>query len=114
MGRFMTDLFNFSFALGLCIFCRKIAFPCRWEDLTQQFGRSAGSLSEIWNDVLNRLYDRWSPLVLELDADRIRLHLSTFAQAFLNKGSPLSNIWGIIDSKLMEIARSSSFFGRLT
>ena len=43
---------------GLCIFLRRLAYPCRHSDLVQRFGRPAPELSMINNTVMNYIYDK--------------------------------------------------------
>ena len=56
---------------GLCILLRRLAYPCRYSDITPRFVLPVPVLSMVCNDVLDFIYDthghritQWNPIVL--------------------------------------------------
>eukprot|EP00733_Pompholyxophrys_punicea_P001225 Pompholyxophrys_punicea_v1_NODE_561_length_1684_cov_33.353591.p1 type:complete len:118 gc:universal NODE_561_length_1684_cov_33.353591:998-1351(+) len=87
---------------------RHLSTPGRWVDLERIFGRPREALSRIFETVLAWFYDRWGHL---LDFRQISNRmLQRFAQKFVEKGSPLDNLWGLIDGTIRPIHFLWMFF----
>lgn len=66
---------------GLCLLIYHLSHPCRFKDLKLLFPRSEGALSELFNCILEYVYESWKHLLL---FDHIRLTpqvLENFATA---------------------------------
>ena len=91
---------------GLCIFLKRLAYPCRYTDMAYRFGRSASELCLIFNKVLDIVYDAnhhrlesWDQPFLSPDK------LNNYAQAIHERGAPLQNCFGFVDGTVRAIAR---------
>jgi hypothetical protein len=96
---------------GLCIYTRRLAYPARWEDLTQTFGRSCGTLCEIFCDVGERLWRRWRRRILNFDWEYLRPRFLEFSEAMQWRGCPVNNAFCSIDTKFHPIARPTKYQG---
>ena len=91
---------------ALCIFLKRIAYPCRYVDLIPYFGRAVPGYSIIVTYVLDHIYDNFVHLLDTLNqplfaADK----LEEYCQAIHNKGAPLTNSFGFIDGTVRPICR---------
>ena len=91
---------------GLCILLRRLAYPCRYSDITPRFGLPVPVLSMVCNDVLDFIYDthghritQWNPTVLS-PAD-----LQIYGDAVAAKGAALHDCFGFIDGTVRPICR---------
>ena len=91
---------------GLCILLNRLAYPCRYSDMIQRFGRSVPELCMISNLVTDLIYDnlghrviQWNPYVLSPE------NLQIYAEAVHEKGAPLENCFGFIDGTVRPICR---------
>ena len=89
--------------LALTLTLRRLAFPNRWRESCNLFGRSYSWLSGVFTDIiafLTRRYNallRWHP--------RIQYHrIQVWAQALINHGY-IGRIWGFMDGHFQEVAR---------
>lgn len=93
---------------GLCIVLRRFAYPCRFVELVQMFGRSESMLSRITSRVLHWIYRRWAPVLFRWDHTRLTpAKLEQFAAAIQADGAPLPRVIGFIDGTVRPIARPS-------
>jgi len=84
---------------GLCLLIYCLSHPCRFKDLKLLFPRSEGALSELFNCILEYVYESWKHLLL---FDHVRLSpqvLEEFAEAIHLKGgeNSLDNCWAFLD-----------------
>ena len=89
------------------ILLRRLVYPCRRVDLSENFGKFKSILSLTINLTLNHIYERYKQL-LEFDAQRICPLLEAYADATRRKGAPLANCVGFIDGTARPLARPSS------
>ena len=54
---------------GLCIVLRRLAYPCRLEDLEPVLGRTKVEISYIFNHVIDFLYNTHNHLLSDLSRD---------------------------------------------
>ena len=73
---------------GLCTLLRRLAYPCRYSDLLQRFGRSVPELSMISNTVMNYIYENHQQ------------RLTNWNQTFLNPAKLEEYAQAISDSML--------------
>ena len=91
---------------GLCIFLRRLAYPCRYSDMVSRFVRPVPVLCMISYVVLNYIYDlhhrritSWNQATLNPPA------LQQYADAVSNKGAALGNCFGFVDGTVRPICR---------
>lgn len=91
---------------GLCILLRRLAYTCRYSDITPRFGLPVPVLNMVCNDVLDFIYDtnghritQWNPTVLS-PAD-----LQIYGDAVAAKGAALHDCFGFIDGTVRLICR---------
>ena len=83
---------------GLCIVLRRLAYPCRLEDLEPVLGRTKVEISYIFNHVIDYLYNTHNHLLSDLSRDWLSYeHLRNYAEA--DRNAPLENCWGFIDGR---------------
>ena len=92
---------------ALCILLRRLAYPNCFVDLYPLFGRSKSQLSEMFNIVLDHVYDNFSHLLSTLAQPWIINGVPQFTAAVSTKNAPLVNCWGFIDGTVRAICRPS-------
>ena len=81
---------------GLCIVLRRLAYPCRLDDLEPVFGKSKAEISHIFNYVLDFLYTMHSHLLSDLNRSWLsQEHLEEFANSVSARNALLDNCWGL-------------------
>ena len=78
---------------ALCIFLKRFAYPCRYQDLMFRFGqRAVPQLCMISNQVQNIIYENWGFLIRDMNQNWLsRRNLELFAEVIHTKGAPLDN-----------------------
>ena len=89
--------------LACCVLLRRLAFPCRWLELQELFGRSAGWLSTVFTCVVQHLHDTFSWLLDWHPHLRSYRRLHRFANAVERRC--LGRIWGFIDGHFQPFGR---------
>lgn len=92
---------------GLCLLIYHLSHPCRFKDLKLLFPRSEGALSELFNCILEYVYESWKHLLL---FDHVRLTpqvLEEFTVAIHHKGgeNSLDNCWAFLDGTHVRVCR---------
>ena len=91
---------------ALCIFLKRFAYPCRYQDLIPRFGRSVPQLCMIANKVMSHLYEHWGHLLTNFQQNWLDPQsLDNFANVIHQYGAPLDNCWGFIDGTVRPISR---------
>ncbi|GFR73961.1 protein ALP1-like [Elysia marginata] len=90
---------------ALCIFLRRMAYPCRLSDVGELFGRHPSDVSLIFKTVLNNIHEMHSQRLLSLDHPW--LDVAALSESVVAKGSPLPRCFGFIDGTVRPIARPS-------
>ena len=91
---------------GLLILLRMLAYPTRRRDVERLFGRGRSTISVIFNTMLNLIYDRFSPLLLDLSANAwLTRDILYEACTVVGARCPLQNVWGFIDGTVRRSAR---------
>jgi len=91
---------------ALCIFLRRFAYPCRYGDLIEKFGRSVPELSMISNHITNLLYNNLAHKLS--DFNQIWLSpqkLREYADAISEKGASIDFCWGLVDGTVRPVCR---------
>ncbi|XP_055356564.1 uncharacterized protein LOC129601719 [Paramacrobiotus metropolitanus] len=93
---------------ALCILLRRLAYPCRYTDLTTIFHRSIAELSIAFHWAIEHIYSEFIHLLTTLDLCWLtRQDLEEFAEAGRSKGAPLENVWAYIDGTVRPICKPS-------
>lgn len=92
-----------STEIACCVLTRRLAFPCRWLDLQELFGRSAGWLSTVFTYVVQHLNDTFCWLLNWHPYLRSYRRLHHFANAIEKRC--WGRIWGFIDGHFQAFAR---------
>lgn len=92
--------------MALCLTLHRLAFPSRWKDKVQQFGRSSGTLSRIFNSVVIHLAVTFKHLLEWHPRLRSYRRLRSFAKA-IKRQSGAGSIWGFVDGTFKPVARPS-------
>ena len=89
---------------GLCILLNRMAYPCRYSDMINLFGRPVPFLSMATNVVLAYIYEthgyhitRWNNNILS------SVQLEKYARAITIKGAALNNNFGFLDGTVRPI-----------
>ena len=91
---------------GLCILLRRLAYPCRYSDLVQRFGRPVPEISMIGNTVMNYIYDNHHQRLTDWNRTILNpAKLEEYAQAISDRGAALKNCFGFIDGTVRPICR---------
>lgn len=83
---------------------RHLAYSARREDLTEDFGRLPGQLSEIYWENLDYMLKLRSELVLTWKSDIMQSHAHVYAE-YISEKAPLQNFAAFIDSTNMRLSR---------
>jgi len=82
---------------ALCIFLRRFAYPCRYGDLIEKFGRSVPELSMISNHITNLLYNNLAhKLVISIKFGYHHKNLESMLTQFRKKEHPLTFAGGLL------------------
>lgn len=91
---------------ALCILLRRLAFPCRYADMIQMFGRPVAELCMITNEILDFIYERHGHRLTEWNQQLLNSeNLQIYADAIYRKEAPLSNCFGFVDGTVRPICR---------
>jgi nuclease HARBI1 len=90
-----------------CIILRSLATPCRWADLTVEFGRHPSNLSEVFYCALDAFYEEFKVLTERWPVEFVRDRSPMYATAIGNRGAALPRTIGFIDGTSFTIARPS-------
>ena len=89
---------------GLCILLRRLAYPCRYSDLLQRFGRPVPELSMISSTVMNYIYENHQQRLTNWNQTFLNpTKLEEYAQAISDSGAALKNCFGFIDGTVRPI-----------
>lgn len=91
----------------LMVLLRRLAYPARYCDLANLFGRSASAISSIFNHALDHVHDKFKHL-LEFDWERLdAAFLEEMCALNRAKGSILDDCVGFIDGTVRPMCRPS-------
>lgn len=93
------------------IFLAVMAYPKRYSDLTQFFGRSTGYLSEVVNDVAKFIVKHHGRLIVGRYS-HLRRKFQPFADAIQKKGAPFDNLVGFLDGTFKATCRPGALPGQ--
>eukprot|EP00466_Bigelowiella_natans_P015851 jgi/Bigna1/67790/fgenesh1_pg.4_\ len=101
-----------SWLEGMVLFLRRLACPCEWDELVETFGRSPGSTSRIFKDVLLRMFPSCEDQMC-LHRDHLMNNLERFADATRRKGGEFSqrDTVGHIDGTIRKCCRPTITIG---
>ena len=92
---------------GLLVVLRRLSYPCRLGELSDEFGRSLPDLSRIFNSTLMWIWRRWSGQVQDpfTKAHFTPARLRADRAAIYRKSGVDLRIWGFIDGTVRPMCR---------
>jgi hypothetical protein len=87
------------------IILRRLATPCRWVDLYEEFGKHSSALTEIFYHALEQFYSNFSTLLHVGPENIVRERADYYAKCVTERGAVLPHVVGFIDETSLEIAR---------
>lgn len=82
---------------ALCMLLRRFAYPCRYYDMINRFGRPVPELCLITNTILDYTYDNHNHRISQWNHIIMSPHLlQEYADAIHRKGAPLNNYFGFV------------------
>ena len=95
---------RYHLAEGFCLICIRLAYACRWHNLSFVCRRHSSAMSRIFWDLVARLLHRVKANILLAHEDPDRW--LGYRQAFIAKGSPPElHIAGALDAKQLRVCR---------
>jgi hypothetical protein len=95
---------TFNAVDGLCILLRRLAYPVRYHDMTEMFGRHESAICHIFYCVLEHVHAKFYD-ILYFNKNFVRRQLDTYSRAIARKGNINANIWAFIDGTVRAICR---------
>ena len=94
-----------SLVEALFVILKRLAFPCRYSDMTSRFVRPVPQLSMICNKTIHWLNSSWRFKFSDLNQHWLSpQNLMFFANSIYQNGIALDNVWGFVDGTLRGIA----------
>ena len=91
---------------AMCIFLKRFAYPCRYQDLIFRFARAPPLLCMVSNQVMNFLYENWNYKLSGMNRNWLSPQkLQEYADIIHAQGAPLDNCWGFIDGTVRPLCR---------
>ena len=92
---------------GLLVVLRRLSYPCRLGELSDEFGRSLPDLSRIFNSTLMWIWRRWSGQVQDpfTKAHFTPARLRAYRAAIYRKSGVDLRVWGFIDGTVRPMCR---------
>ncbi|PFX12658.1 hypothetical protein AWC38_SpisGene23347 [Stylophora pistillata] len=91
---------------GLFMLLKRVAYPCRLNDMIPRFGRPVSVISLITNDVIDYIYDVHGHLITHWNQDLLSHGaLQRYADAIAGQGAPLDDCFGFVDGTVRPISR---------
>ena len=91
---------------ALCILLKRLAFPCRYSDMTLIFGRNPIEICLIYNKLISKIYDDHSHRLHSWNQSLLApQQLTLYADAIHAIGAPLDSCFGFVDGTDPRIAR---------
>lgn len=92
---------------ALAVVCSRLAYPNRWCDEAELFGRSESSLQAIFMDAITELDANWSDKLQFVDFDRVGPRFPEYAAGIADRGALLPRCVGFVDGTFIPICRPS-------
>ncbi|XP_070178439.1 uncharacterized protein [Littorina saxatilis] len=90
----------------LCICLRRLAYPCRFADLSQMFHRPKPELCVLFKVGIDFIYDQFSDKLTNLNQPWLTVpQLERYCAAIHAKGAPLEFCWGMVDGTIRSMCR---------
>ena len=84
---------------------KRTAYPCRYNDLIQRFGRPVPEICMITNAIVNCLYEDHGHRITEWNHEVLSpASLETYAAAIHHKGAALESCFGFLDGTVRPIS----------
>ena len=92
---------------SLCILLRRLRYPCVYYDMIPIFGRSEAQICRVVNEMITLILSKWKDTIY-CNIELVRKRLSLYAQAIVQKGSPLGKVWSFADGTKITTCRISA------
>jgi hypothetical protein len=93
----------------LLVVLRRLSYPCRFWEMTEEFGMPSNRLCEIFHATLEIIYDRYHSLI---EFETWLPYFSDFARVFEDYGSPYADFVGLIDGDFLRMCRPGGLGNR--
>jgi hypothetical protein len=105
---FTCGNYRFDRVEAFAITCARLASSADEFELCTRYDRSQSSISEVFNEVITILDERWEHL-LRFDANHLLSpeNLKNYSDAVYESGAPLHGVWGFIDCTIRPMCRPS-------
>ena len=91
---------------ALCILLKRLAFPCRYSDMTPMFGRNMTEMCLIYNKMVDHIYQQHAEKLNDWNQPMLAPgQLQIYADTIHAKGDPLDSCFGFVDGTVRRIAR---------
>ena len=91
---------------GLCIFLKRLAYPCLYYEFMTRFGRPVPQYCIIFHGIMDQIYERFKHLLTDFNVPFLSpKKLDEYADAIKRKGAALNNCFGFIDGTVRRICR---------
>lgn len=93
---------------ALCIFLKRYAYPIRYGDMVQFFGRSVPEMCMVSYNILNHIHHNFQRLLVGFNHPWMSpVSLEEYAECVHAKGAALDFCWGFIDGTVRPVCRPS-------
>ena len=98
--------YRFDCVKAFALMCARLASASDEFDLCTRYDRCQSSISEIFNEVITLLDERWEHLLC-FDSDYLLSpeNLKRFSEVIYESGAPLRGVWGFIDCTVRPVCR---------
>lgn len=94
---------------AFCLLCARLRSAGDMYELVKEYNRSQAAISEIVNDLVEILDERWKHLLdFDIDGAVSQEALAKYAAAIFESGAPVHTVWGFIDCTIRRICRPTS------
>ena len=93
---------KFRADLCLLVVLRRLSFPCRFWEMTADFGLTSNRLCEIFHTTLDIIFDRYHAII---EFETWLPFFAKFAEIFQEYGAPYYDLAGLIDGNFLRFCR---------
>ena len=91
---------------ALCILLKRIAFPCRYSDMTPMFGKNMTEMCLIYNKMVDHIYQQHAEKLKDWNQPMgAPGQLQIYVDIIRAKGAPLDSCFSFVDGTVRRIAR---------
>ena len=102
----VTSVQFFSGIEVLCLVLRRLAYPCRYTDLTLIFHRPKSELCMLFNLGINFIHDKFSTRLTDMSQPWLTVpSMLQYCEVLVGKGSQIQYCWGMVDGTVRQMCR---------